>query len=218
MISIKTFTGEIFRTIYVTEDDTTYNDLLKYIKIPSHPRFKTHINENMYYNISVKPYIKFFHITNEVNLNDIIDFNTELTIGFYFEYYIFGIQCCNDFNLPDTSTYDKCKALINKNPFNIIFISDEMLSDELCKLAVRKNGLSLEYVDNQTEEICKLAVQQDGYSLENVIHQTDEICKLAVQQNGLSLRGVKNQTEEICKLAVQQMVILYGMWIKTEYL
>ena len=115
MISIKTFSGQQFRTIHVTEDDTIYNDLLKYIKIPPHPRFNTY---NNYYKVTVKPYVKFFHITNEVNLNDIIDF----------KYYRGGEKFGDDFNLPDTSTYDKCKALINKNPFNIIFINDEMLS------------------------------------------------------------------------------------------
>ena len=121
MISIKTFSGQPFQTIHVNEDDTTYSYLLKYIKIPPHPRFKEYNNE-IYRNISVKPYIKFFHVTNEVKLNDIIDFNSELTIGFYFEYYI----CYKKFG-DDTSTYDKCKALINNNSFNIIFINNEML-------------------------------------------------------------------------------------------
>jgi hypothetical protein len=66
MISIKTFNGGIIQTIHVTEDDTTYNDLLKYIKIPPHPRFEEY-NENIITNdITVKPYIKLFHITNEV--------------------------------------------------------------------------------------------------------------------------------------------------------
>ena len=203
MISIKTFSGFLFQTIYVTEDDITYNDLLKYIKIPPHPRFD--IFQSKYnLKITVKPYIKLFHNTNEVNLNDIIDFNTELIIGFYFEYYIYHDKFGDNFNLPDTSTYNKCKALINKNPFNIIFISDEILSDELCKLAVQQNGDSLRYVDHQTEEICKLAVRQNGYSLRYVKNQTEEICKLAVQQNGYSLENVKDQTDEICKLAVQQ--------------
>ena len=114
MISIKTFNGGIFQTIHITEDDTTYNDLLKYIKIPPHPRFKDY-NHIITTYITVKPYIKFFHITNEINLKDNIDFDSELTIGFYFEYYCFDWdqeiyeKFGDDFNLPDTSTYEKCK-------------------------------------------------------------------------------------------------------------
>jgi hypothetical protein len=193
MISIKTFAGGIFQTIHVTEDDTTYNDLLKYIKIPPHPRFKEYNRELFTRDITVKPYIKLFHITDEVKLNDIIDFDfdSELTIGFYFEYYVYEGKFGDDFKLPDTSTHDKCKTLIEKSPFNIIFINNEMMTDELCKLAVRQNGYSLNYVKNQTEEICKFAVRQTGYALEFVKEQTEELCKLAVLQTGYALEFVK---------------------------
>jgi hypothetical protein len=53
-----------------------------------------------------------------------------------------------------------------------------------------------------TEEICKLAVQKDGNALRYVINQTIEICKLAFQQNYNALKYVKRKfkTEEICKL------------------
>jgi hypothetical protein len=215
MISIKTFSGQPFQTIHVTEDDATYNDLLKYIKIPPHPRFEEY-NRKLYCDdcpsyIFVKPYIKLFHITNEVKLNDIIDFDSELTIGFYFKYYYYNRNFISaekigdDFNLPDTSTNDKCKNIIEDCPLNIIFISDKMLTKELCKLAVQEDGCVLEYVKDQTEEICKLAVQENGWALKYVDHQTEEICKLAVQRDGWALQFVKDQTEEICKLAVQEV-------------
>jgi hypothetical protein len=220
MISINTFSGQPFQTIHVTEDDTTYNDLLKYIKIPPHPHpmFNEYNEGILTTYINVKPYIKLFHIAGEVDLKDIIDFDSELTIGFYFEYYYYNynyllhinamnvgyVKFGDDLNLPDTSTYDKCKTLIEANPFNIIFIPNEMILDELCELAVQRNYHVLQYVNNQTEEMCKLAVQLDGSSLEWVKEQTEEICKLAVQQWGYSLQFVKEQTKELCKLAVQQ--------------
>jgi hypothetical protein len=140
-LSIKTFYEQPFQTIHVAEDDTTYNDLLKYIKIPPHPRFKNYDQNIFSTSITVRPYIKLFHNANanEVRLNDIIDFDSELTIGFYFEYYVYGNKFGDDFNLPDTSTHEKCKTLMLNCPFNIIFINDEMMTDELCKLVVRQN-------------------------------------------------------------------------------
>ncbi len=42
MLHIKTFTGENFQTIHINDTDTVYNDLLKYITIPSHPRFENY--------------------------------------------------------------------------------------------------------------------------------------------------------------------------------
>ena len=185
MISIRTFSGQPFQTIHVTEDDTTYNDLLKYIKIPPHPRFEKYDRDIFTDYIVVKPYIKLFHTTNEVKLNDIIDFDSELIIGFYFQYYYcdfdddsdndndnddddddyYYVKFSDDFNLPDTSTYDKCKTLIEICPYNIIFINNKTWLDELCKLAIRLDGRVLQYVKEQTEEICKLAVRKNGLSL-----------------------------------------------------
>ena len=206
MLKINTLSGQPFQTVCVNEDDVTYDDLLKYINIPPHPKFKNLSDTYMRYygEIYVKQFVKLFHEAIEINVNHNIDFNKDLSILFYCEYYYNGKKLGDDLNLPDTSTHDKCKTLIEECPFNIIFIRDKMLTDELCKLAVRIDVFSLRYVKDQTEEICKQAVRQNGYVLQYVKNQTDEICKLAVQQNGHSLRSVKDQTEELCKLAVRQ--------------
>ena len=59
--------------------------------------------------------------------------------------------------------------------------------------AVRKFGLSLRLVRNQTNGICLEAIRQNGSALEYVYNQTEEICLEAVRQDGLSLRFVRNQ-------------------------
>jgi len=68
----------------------------------------------------------------------------------------------------------------------------ENQTDELCKLAVQRNGCALGFVKNQTDEICKLAVQQDGYALGFVKNLTDEICKLQHKRT-TTLQFVKNK-------------------------
>jgi hypothetical protein len=84
------------------------------------------------------------------------------------------------------------------------------MTDEICKLAVRKNGYALKYVpkDKMTDEICKLAVQNYGYALEFMPEDkmSEEICKLAVQKDGCALQYVPKDkiTYEIIKLAVQK--------------
>jgi len=47
-------------TLSVNEDDVTYNDLLKYINIPPHPKFK---NLSNYGEIFVKHLLKRVHTT-----------------------------------------------------------------------------------------------------------------------------------------------------------
>ncbi|MCW0914793.1 DUF4116 domain-containing protein [Clostridioides difficile] len=46
----------------------------------------------------------------------------------------------------------------------------------MCLIAVKQNGLALEYVKEQTEEICIEAVREYYLSLEFVIEQTPKIC------------------------------------------
>ena len=152
-----------------------------------------------------------YNFSKEINLQDNIDFEIELTIIFYSEYYTDtknGDKKWEKFNddvfLANIHTYQMWKDLIEEEPLNIIFVPENMISDELCKLAVRLDGYTLQFIKDQTGEICKLAVQKNGYALAYVKDQTEEICRLAVQQNGFALKYVRDQTEEICKLAVQR--------------
>ena len=92
--------------------------------------------------------------------------------------------------------------IVKKNGLMIKYIKDQ--TEEICKLAVQEDANALPYVKKQTEEICKLAVQRNGEALKYVKEQTEEICILAVKKDANILPYVKEQTEEICKVAVQQ--------------
>lgn len=74
---------------------------------------------------------------------------------------------------------------------------------ELCKIAIKTNGLALKFVKNQTEELCSLAVERDCWALQYVKVQTEDICKMAVRQNYWTIQYVKNQTEDICRIVMQ---------------
>jgi hypothetical protein len=47
MITIYNGSGQVYQTILSTENDITYNDLIKYIKIPNNPKHKK-IGVNLY--------------------------------------------------------------------------------------------------------------------------------------------------------------------------
>lgn len=80
----------------------------------------------------------------------------------------------------------------------------ENQTPELCSEAVRRTGIALKYVKEQTPELCLAAVKQNGNSILYVKDQTPEICLAAVKQNGHALLHVKEQTPEICLAAVKQ--------------
>jgi hypothetical protein len=101
--------------------------------------------------------------------------------------------------------YTRAKITLQKDGTMLRNMRDQVLTEEMYKLAVQQNAYALLFVrkDLQTEEMCKLAVEQKGLALNFVRKdlQTEEMCKLAVQQNKLALNYVRKdlQTEEICR-------------------
>ena len=91
---------------------------------------------------------------------------------------------------------------VRRNGLILKDIEDQ--TDELCLAAVASNHRALYYVKNQTEEICIAAIHRSAEALALIRDQTEEICLEAMKQAGLALRYVKNQTEEICLEAVRQ--------------
>jgi hypothetical protein len=62
------------------------------------------------------------------------------------------------YNIFDMSTNECLMNVIGHSPFAIQYIKNQ--TDEICKLAVQKDGKLLQYVKQQTEEICEISVKQ----------------------------------------------------------
>lgn len=58
---------------------------------------------------------------------------------------------------------------------------------------VTRNGLNLEYVEEQTEEICEASVTQNGMALKFVMKQTKRICEIAVKNTIRALQYVEER-------------------------
>lgn len=91
---------------------------------------------------------------------------------------------------------------VRKDGLFLARIQDQ--TPELCLEAVKENGLALKFVKYQTEEICLAAIKQYSGALEYVKEQTPEICLEALKQNGMLLGIIKEQTPAMCMEAVKQ--------------
>jgi len=99
-------------------------------------------------------------------------------------------------------------------------------TEELCKLAVENNlltlryirepteaiylhaiehhgGKTLTYIDNQTDYICRIAIDRDVYAMQYIDIQTDELCRYAIEKNYEALKHIKNHTKELCRYAIE---------------
>ena len=108
----------------------------------------------------------------------------------------------------DDKTEELCRLAVKKNGSALQNVPIEFRTPELCRLAVEKDGCALESVPEhmKTPELCRLAVEKDGRALESVPKglKTPELCSLAVEKYGCILRCVpeKLKTLELCRIAV----------------
>lgn len=92
---------------------------------------------------------------------------------------------------------------VEKDKFksNKIIITDILdftdVPDDFWLIIFNHSCIAFEYIKNQTEELCVLAVQRNGLLLRYVKEQTKEICKLAILQNYRALQYVKNPTDDM---------------------
>lgn len=243
MIRINTLSGVLYQNIYISEIDNKYNDLIKYIKKPVHPKFKE-MPIDYYVNIHKMPYNEIYvrtniYLHNEKDGNliymfDDINYNSILSIKFTYAYlnviidnnsssgYVSAVLN-KELELIENQTYDICKNFIEINAFNIIFIKESYLTDELIKLAIQKYPYVIRYISNTklTEDICRYAVNIGGYCLEFIPDEMkkNEICKLAIDNNASAIRYVKDYSEELCKCAVQKdgyMISFIPKALRTE--
>ena len=107
-------------------------------------------------------------------------------------------------------TDELCRIAVAKNGQALEYVPRDLCTEEICRMAVAQNGLALQYVPHRlrTDEMFRMAVTQNGRALEYVSEdlRTVEICRIAVAQNGLALWDVpqKLRTEEMCRIAVAQ--------------
>jgi hypothetical protein len=104
-----------------------------------------------------------------------------------------------------------CKiAVQNSNGGAFPWVPPELMTDELCSIAISYNGTLLSFVpeDKISPDLCKLAVRGTGYALSLVPdeYRTAEICEIAVRSAGKSLEHVPTSllSKEICEIAVRQ--------------
>jgi hypothetical protein len=120
---------------------------------------------------------------------------------------IYNTQCFiieEVFNILDFVELNKLeKNLISIFANNLQFVSHQ--TEELCMLAVRRDGYSITYVKNQTEDLCIEAIRQNSNCFKLIKNLTVKICLEAVKKNGFLLEFIDDQTEEICIEAVNNV-------------
>ena len=83
---------------------------------------------------------------------------------------------------------------------NMFYVIDERFkTNKMCMLAVSKNGMLLEHIENQTFEMCEVAVRQTKDAIKCV--KDKEMCMELLSSDLSLFKYIKNPTSEIRKMA-----------------
>lgn len=148
------------------------------------------------YNADKKPvyYLSELNYINNTNLENKILTKNEINKAFIKGIKGYGVVV----------DHKNHRIIITKDGKKFYCVDIKNQTEEILKILVIENGMTIKYIENQTEELCLIAVAQNKYSLQYIRKQTENICKLALEQDGLLLKCVNEQTEELCKIAVKQ--------------
>jgi len=110
---------------------------------------------------------------------------------------------------PSQTPAGYCMKKFEEDTYFLRFFPEELKTKELCLKAVRKEGLTLRWVTEQTPEICEAAVENCGTAIAYAKYQTEAMCLKAVREHGLNLQFVQKQTAQICLEAVRNFCIAF---------
>ena len=96
----------------------------------------------------------------------------------------------------------KYMKAIEANPSIIKMIPQP--TDEMKLLALKKQGLVLEYIHHPTREMEELAINQNPRAIKFIENPTEQMMIKAVQAGWSILQYIKNPTDEVIKLALKQ--------------
>jgi hypothetical protein len=83
-------------------------------------------------------------------------------------------------------------------------ITDEVKNTEgMVFEALKRNGLSIDYIENPTEEMMLVAVNQSGWAIMYIDRPSEAVEMAAVQQSGEAIQFISNPSEELQMAAVK---------------
>lgn len=110
---------------------------------------------------------------------------------------------------PDLLTDELCRMAVENDGGALQWVPQKWRTPELYELAVRQKGLALCQVPEnyRTKDLCWISVLEDGRALQYVpqTHRTKVLCKRAVLTNGTALQWVPPElrTPMLCATAVR---------------
>lgn len=84
-----------------------------------------------------------------------------------------------------------------------IFVNDKSFCNQLFRMAIENNGLAIQYIENPSSFLALQAVKQNWRAIQFIKKQTKKICMTALKKSYRALRFIKNQQHDYCIKAMK---------------
>jgi hypothetical protein len=74
-----------------------------------------------------------------------------------------------------------CKAAVERSGYELEFVKEEFLSNDLCHIAIRKNARAIALIKNPTDEMMATAIKKYPYVIKKIKNPSVSICILALE-------------------------------------
>ena len=110
--------------------------------------------------------------------------------------------CKNKNSDSQIKDFHEYKSLVGTNARDLIYVNHQ--TEDICLIAVKRDGLMISAIHDKTEKLCVAAVRQNPAALQLIENQTPFICLMAIMKDftGRVFRYVKCQDKLICSIAV----------------
>lgn len=93
-----------------------------------------------------------------------------------------------------------CMNAVKRNGLNLQFVKNQTL--EICITAIENNPMAIQFVKNQTDMIAEIAFEKNHQVFQFILNKTPALCLEAVKKDGSLIAYIENKTPEICDIAL----------------
>ncbi len=101
-------------------------------------------------------------------------------------------------------TESLCAKAVEQNIYSYVFIRDNEIRKKLQKNVIEKDIALLGSIEDQTKELCEIALRKDGLALQFIFENPEQYYDIAIEKTPLAIQFVKNQTSRLCRKAVRK--------------
>lgn len=100
--------------------------------------------------------------------------------------------------------YEIYFQMVKTKPKTFKDVPVKFRDDKMCMMAVKSDGLNLEYCPRQSFELCRIAVENNVYAFNFCFYRDEEMLLSALKKDGSIIKTIANATDYMIEIAIDE--------------